>query len=220
MFGGQKKQSKVETNDKDDPKNILCAYFKVGLCQKGHKCKFSHDLQLEKKSAKINIYHDPRANKTPLSKEEDVMGLWDSEKLHKVISQKQKNYKERNETRNVCKYFLTAVEGNLYGWFWTCPNGDSCIYRHALPPGYILKRDKKKIEKYADDDVCIEERLENERTKVFFNGNGTKVEKETLISLWTKLNKLKEAEEKNALKQLSLKQKKKKTGQKITLTGK
>jgi len=112
------------------------------------------------------------------------------------------------------------VEGSLYGWFWVCPNGDTCIYRHALPPGYILKKDKKSIEKFEDDVICLEERLEDERTKVFFNGNGTKVMKDTLISLWQKLRQKEEAEEKKAFKQLNLKQKKKKIGLKNTLTGK
>lgn len=37
-------------------------------------------------------------------------------------------------------FFLEAVEKSKYGWFWSCPNGTSCIYRHALPPGFILKK--------------------------------------------------------------------------------
>ena len=27
--------------------------------------------------------------------------------------------------------------------FWQCPNGKECKYRHALPPGYILKSQMK-----------------------------------------------------------------------------
>jgi hypothetical protein len=47
----------------------------------------------------------------------------------------------------VCKYFLDAVEQRKYGWFWVCPNGgDDCPYRHALPPGYQLRGEKKKEE--------------------------------------------------------------------------
>ena len=42
-----------------------------------------------------------------------------------------------------------------YGWFWECPNGgDKCQYRHALPPGYVLKSEVKEVEK-------VEERLED-----------------------------------------------------------
>ncbi len=41
----------------------------------------------------------------------------------------------------ICKYFLDAVENNKYGWFWQCPNGgNNCMYRHALPPGFVLKK--------------------------------------------------------------------------------
>lgn len=46
-----------------DPKSVLCAYFKAGLCTKGAKCKYSHDLALDGKSAKIDLYSDPRDKK-------------------------------------------------------------------------------------------------------------------------------------------------------------
>jgi hypothetical protein len=48
----------------------------------------------------------------------------------------------KNMFRQICKFFLEAVEINKYGWFWECPNGKSCIYRHALPPGFQLKKVK------------------------------------------------------------------------------
>ena len=43
-----------------DPKSIVCEFFRHGQCAKGFKCKFSHDLLVERKSAKIDIYHDAR----------------------------------------------------------------------------------------------------------------------------------------------------------------
>ena len=43
-----------------DPKSVLCAFFKAGTCGKGNKCKFSHDLSLERKSEKRSIYFDER----------------------------------------------------------------------------------------------------------------------------------------------------------------
>ena len=43
-----------------DPKSILCEFFKVGQCQKGFKCKFSHDLNVQRKGEKIDIYSDKR----------------------------------------------------------------------------------------------------------------------------------------------------------------
>ena len=32
-----------------DPKTVLCMFFKKGHCEKGRKCKFSHDLDIERK---------------------------------------------------------------------------------------------------------------------------------------------------------------------------
>jgi hypothetical protein len=43
-----------------DPKSILCEFFKAGQCQKGFKCKFSHDLNVQRKGEKIDIYTDKR----------------------------------------------------------------------------------------------------------------------------------------------------------------
>lgn len=45
-----------------DHKKTLCAYFKAGVCEKGKKCKFSHDLSLEdNRGLAIDLYTDPRA---------------------------------------------------------------------------------------------------------------------------------------------------------------
>lgn len=41
-----------------DPKSILCEFFKAGQCAKGFKCKFSHDLNVQRKGEKIDIYSD------------------------------------------------------------------------------------------------------------------------------------------------------------------
>lgn len=53
------------------------------------------------------------------------------------------------------------MEKSLYGWFWECPNGEKCIYRHALPAGYVLKKDKKKDDKKSD--ISLEDLIETER---------------------------------------------------------
>ena len=39
---------------------MVCAFFKQGLCGKGDKCKFSHDLALDRKGEKRSIYVDSR----------------------------------------------------------------------------------------------------------------------------------------------------------------
>ncbi|WVW81738.1 hypothetical protein I302_103734 [Kwoniella bestiolae CBS 10118] len=144
-----------------DPKTVLCVYFKNGHCEKGNKCKFSHDLNVGRKVEKLNIYEDARAQKKA-----DTMDTWDEEKLRNVVDQNEK--KQTNATDIVCKYFIQAIEDKKYGWFWECPNGgDKCMYRHALPPGFVLKADKKAAEEAAKKDkISLEEFLEVERHKL------------------------------------------------------
>lgn len=43
-----------------DPKTVLCAFFKAGNCEKGNKCKFSHDMNVGRKVEKKNLYEDSR----------------------------------------------------------------------------------------------------------------------------------------------------------------
>lgn len=117
-----------------DPKTVLCQFFKKGHCDKGRKCKFSHDLDIERKGQKRDLYQDTREAEKQ-EKEKDNMDDWDEEKLRKVVMSKHGNPK--TTTDKVCKYFIQAVEEGKYGWFWACPNGgDKCMYRHSLPPGY------------------------------------------------------------------------------------
>jgi hypothetical protein len=51
--------------------------------------------------------------------------------------------------------------------FWQCPNGKDCMYRHALPPGYVLKSQMKELlAAEAANKVSIEEEIEEQRSKV------------------------------------------------------
>jgi len=70
---------------------------------------------------------------------------------------------------------LEAVENSKYGWFWVCPNGMSCIYKHCLPPGYILKRDMQKNSN--DDERTLEEKVEEERAKLTSKGTPVTLER-------------------------------------------
>jgi hypothetical protein len=50
-----------------------------------------------------------------------------------------------------------------FGWFWECPNGENCQYRHALPPGFVLKSQRKAAADAAKaNTISIEEFLEVE----------------------------------------------------------
>ena len=158
----------------EDPKSVLCVYFKAGVCEKGKKCKFSHDLTLDGKAAKIDIYTDPRDRKG----------------------------RPEERTEITCQHFIDAVEKNVYGWLWECPNGgDECVYTHALPAGYVLERDKKDLEKARleeeEDAAPLEEKIEEERAKLE-SDKLTPVTLETFLA-WKKRKaerKQKELEEK------------------------
>lgn len=143
-----------------DPKSVVCLFFKQGQCTKGDKCKFSHDLTVARKTEKKNAFSDERADKD----EKDEMEDWDEEKLNEVVNKK---HGEKNgllpTSSIVCKFFLEAVELGKYGWFWDCPNGtDKCQYKHALPPGYMLKKEKKKMEDQKEI-ISMEELVDKER---------------------------------------------------------
>ncbi len=67
----------------------------------------------------------------------------------------------------MCKHFLRAIEKAVYGWFWECPVGETCIYRHALPPGFVFKKAlKEQEEMQAQDSLTLEELVENEVSRV------------------------------------------------------
>jgi len=174
-----------------DPKSQLCAYFKAGNCIRGSKCKFSHDLSLDRKTAKINVYADPR----DAERAQDTMDTWDQSKLEAVIAEKAGRENLNLPTEIICKYFLEALETKKYGWFWECPNGNkTCKYRHSLPPGYVLKSESK-ANKDADDEekIPIEVEIEDERKKLDLS-KCTKVTLESFMK-WKEEKKRKKREE-------------------------
>ncbi|XP_075687397.1 zinc finger CCCH domain-containing protein 15 isoform X2 [Rhinoderma darwinii] len=162
-----------------DPKSVVCAFFKQGQCTKGDKCKFSHDLSLERKCEKRSLYFDGRDDEL----EKDTMENWDEKKLEEVVNTKHgEAEKKKPKTQIVCRFFLEAIENNKYGWFWVCPGGgDTCMYRHALPPGFVLKKDKKKEEK--DEEISLEDLIEKERAAL--GPNVTRITLESFLA-WKK----------------------------------
>ena len=109
-------------------------------------------------------------------------------KLREVVMSKHGNPK--TTTDKVCKYFIQAVEEAKYGWFWTCPNGgDKCMYKHSLPPGFVLKtKEQRAAEKALMDKsplktLTLEDFLESERHKL--SGNLTPVTEESFAK-WKK----------------------------------
>ncbi|XP_016420571.1 zinc finger CCCH domain-containing protein 15 isoform X2 [Sinocyclocheilus rhinocerous] len=166
-----------------DPKSVLCAFFKQGQCTKGDKCKFSHDLTLERKCEKRSVYVDGRDDEL----EKDTMENWDEKKLEEVVNKKHgEAEKKKAKTQIVCKYFLDAIENNKYGWFWVCPGGgDNCMYRHALPVGFVLKKDKKK-EETNEEEISLEDLIETERSTL--GANVTRITLETFLA-WKKMKR-------------------------------
>ncbi|TAQ85122.1 hypothetical protein B7494_g6541 [Chlorociboria aeruginascens] len=164
-----------------DPKTVLCQFYKKGHCEKGRKCKFSHDLNVERKSEKKDLYQDTREEEEA-KKREETSDDWDEAKLMQVVLSKKGN--QKTTTDKVCKFFIEAVEEGKYGWFWTCPNGgDKCMYQHKLPAGFVLKtKEQRAAEKALMDKsplktLTLEDFLESERHKL--TGTLTPVTPET-----------------------------------------
>ncbi|CAN9112358.1 unnamed protein product [Alternaria alternata] len=174
-----------------DPKTVLCQFFKKGNCEKGKKCKFSHDLNIERKTEKRSLYTDTRDEDKEAEEErrkKDNMDDWDEDKLRQVVLSKHGNPK--TTTDKVCKYFIQAIEDQKYGWFWVCPNGgDKCMYKHSLPPGFVIKTKEQRAAEKALmansplNTLTLEDFLESERHKL--TGNLTPVTPETFAK-WKK----------------------------------
>ncbi|TKA70485.1 hypothetical protein B0A49_06302 [Cryomyces minteri] len=180
-----------------DPKTVVCQFFKKGGCEKGKKCKFSHDLSIERKGTKKSLYTDTREGEegdgtedgeegdAEDQKKKDDMADWDEEKLRSVVMSKHGNPK--TTTDKVCKFFIEAVENGKYG----------------LPPGFVLKtKEQRAAEKALHDKsplatLTLEDFLESERHKL--SGTLTPVTPETFAA-WKKNRLDKKAAEEEAKK--------------------
>ncbi|KAI6178201.1 Zinc finger CCCH domain-containing protein 15-like protein [Aphelenchoides besseyi] len=199
-----------------DPKSVLCVFFKQGLCTKGKKCKFSHDLSVQQKTAKRNLYVDSRDLKgDDEEKAKETNENWDEKQLGEVAEKKhgEKDRKRPNQTEIVSGIVLEIVfmlsrfastssmllrTQNTVGFGnvrmvsllnrelnKTIFTGEKCIYRHALPPGYVLSKDRKKMEEQKRlEQISLEELIEKERANLSSKAQ-TKVTLETFIA-WKK----------------------------------
>ena len=113
------------------------------------------------------------------------------------------------DTIITCKYFLDAVENELYGWRWVCPNrGDKCQYRHRLPEGYVIipKKEReahRKAQEAAEAEQnakTIEEQIEEERMALKSDGL-TPVTKESFFAWKERRKKRKQEELEEKMKQ-------------------
>ena len=80
----------------------MCAFFKQGQCGKGNKCKFSHDLSIERKAEKRSLYVDMRDD----GDENDTMDNWDDAKLAEVIEKKHGEAEKKKPTTDIVRNLL------------------------------------------------------------------------------------------------------------------
>ena len=153
---------KDDSSEDEDPANTVCPYFKQGLCQRGKKCIYSHDLTLDR-TEEIDLYVDQRTQLIMNKIGDNDLNDMSEVELNKIINQKEKNFNTNNKTDIVCRFFLEAVEKGKYGWNWNCRNGDKCHYKHCLPPGYKLKKDAAKGVQEKED---IEAKIDEERNNL------------------------------------------------------
>jgi DRG Family Regulatory Proteins, Tma46 len=110
--------------------------------------------------------------------------------------------------------------------FWECPNGKTCKYRHALPPGFVLKKKeteeerKARIEEEKESTLTIEDFLETERHNL--GSNLTPVTAESFAVWKAQRNEREEMEESMAKKKKAEEFKKMKAGMKsgVAFSGK
>lgn len=88
-----------------DPKSVVCAFFKQGNCGKGDKCKFSHDLSVERKTEKRSIYVDMR----DVDLDGATMETWTESKLQEVVNKKHATEKAMPTTTIVLINYINSI---------------------------------------------------------------------------------------------------------------
>jgi hypothetical protein len=144
---------KAAQKKEEEKKALLASLFKsVKKTQEAVEEEKEADIA-DEKYEEIDLYVDQREQ------------IWSSKGEDAALDEGLATWHaNKDKTDKICKFFLDSVEANKYGWRWLCPNGVTCIYRHALPPGYSLKRDIGTGEEKSD--LLLEEQLENERHQI------------------------------------------------------
>lgn len=88
-----------------DPKSVVCAFYKQGQCTKGNKCKFSHDLAMERKGEKRSLYVDMRDDD-----EDDNMENWDEQKLAEVVEKKHGEDEKKRPTTDIVSNWFSVIK--------------------------------------------------------------------------------------------------------------
>ena len=195
--------------EQERAKLLNSLFGNLGILETKKKKKSQEDDK-----GKIDLYVDQR-DQSGKGDEDETMANWDQSQLEAVVGQRHGAQSKQCQTDIVCNHFLTAVEKNIYGWFWTCPNGgDTCKYKHSLPPGYVLKKKVTVDEDEEDEEeVTIEDMIETERAAL--PSGGTPVTEES-FRVWLKRKaeekKIAEEKERQAIIEASKKKEQKGVG--------
>jgi predicted RNA binding protein YcfA (HicA-like mRNA interferase family) len=190
VVGGPQKRPTVKKKEEDPD---LASFIRTGYTKPkptNTNAVVIETPEEQKKSAKANPFIDLRRDvgdddANTNENGEGVMNGWDEAKLLEVVNKKMEKDLSKPTSEKLCQYFIKAIEDEKYGWFWECPNGSECTYRHALPPDYVFKsKEKKKVEERT-----LEEIIE-ERRSILNVEQGTPVNENT-FKVW-KEKKLKE----------------------------
>jgi hypothetical protein len=91
---------------------VLCIYFKKGNCQYGDNCRLSHDLSVENKSAKRDMFSDERATENTVTADgEQIQGTmdeWDQDTLVRLVNKKAAT-RPSNASDKVSNQFLLPI---------------------------------------------------------------------------------------------------------------
>ena len=158
--GAQKREAEAFQQKKEKKKTDQQAALLASIFKSQQNLKGTA-VEEASASQKVNLYQDPRLGTDKMPQ----------------------------DTIITCKHFLDAVESELYGWRWVCPNnGESCQYRHMLPEGYVLltKSEREAQKKAAQleaemDTKTLEEKIEEERLALKSDGL-TPVTKESFFA--------------------------------------